>query len=261
MRRSYDQGKGPAAGGASRGSGQGGALPKAEWVMIATSNSDKFFEAAMILAGLGIRAEPFICEMEEIQSYSLGEIAARKAASAAAAVGDGDRHVLVEDDGLFVDALRGFPGPYSAFVHDTIGAAALRRILPRGSPGEASFVSAVAYSGPILRSLAAGMMDEREGERRKDGHCGGPAVFTGAVRGSIAAKPRGRGWGYDPVFVPSGGDGRTFAQMGSKEKNAVSHRRAALADFAAWFDANSAVLGGGRRPPAAPPPRSRRLRG
>lgn len=249
MRRSYDPGEEPAAGGARRGRGQGGAPAGAEMVTIATSNADKFIEAAVILAGLGIRAEPFMCEMDEIQSYSLGEIAARKAASAAAAVGNEGSHVLVEDDGLFVNALRGFPGPYSAFVHDTIGPAALRRILPRGSPGEASFVSAVAYSGPILRSLAAGMMDEREGGRRKDGHCGGPAVFTGAVRGSIAPRPRGRGWGYDPVFVPSGGDGRTFAQMGSEEKNAVSHRRAALAEFAAWFAANSAVLGDEAPPP------------
>lgn len=252
MRRSYDPGEELAAGAASRGRGQGDVIPKAEWVMVATSNINKLFEAATILRGLGIRVEPLMCRMEEIQSDSLVEIADRKAASAAsaaAAAGNKGRHVLVEDDGLFVDALRGFPGPYSAFVHDTIGAAALRRILPRGSPGEASFVSAVAYSGPILRSLAAGMMDEREGERRKDGHCGGSAVFTGAVRGSIAPRPRGRGWGYDPVFVPSGGDGRTFAQMGSEEKNAVSHRRAALAEFAAWFAANSAVLGDEAPPP------------
>lgn len=231
---------------ASEGGGGGGArAPGPDAVLFATSNGNKFAEASGILAGLGIRAGLLRCEPEEIQSDSLVEIAARKAEWAAAAAGAGGAHVIVEDDGLFVDELRGFPGPYSAYVHGTVGAAALRRILPRGAPGGASFVSAVAYAGPVLRALRLGRT-EREGRLRADtGGGGGPAVFTGSVRGRIAARPRGAGWGYDPVFVPAdaagGGAGRrTFAQMGADEKSAVSHRRAALAGFAAWFAANSA---------------------
>lgn len=226
---------------ADRG-GAGAGAPGPRAVLFATSNRDKFAEASGILAGLGVRAALLRCEPEEIQSDSLVEIAARKAEWAAASAGAGGAHVVAEDDGLFVDALRGFPGPYSAYVHDTVGAGALRRILPRGSPGSASFVSAVAYAGPVLRALRRGR-PEREGRLRRDANGGrGPAVFTGSVKGRIAARPRGTGWGYDPVFVPAaaGGGGRTFAQMGAEEKGAVSHRRAALAGFAAWFAANSA---------------------
>lgn len=238
MRRSCERRAAEVGGGGAR-------APGPDAVLFATSNGNKFAEASGILAGLGIRAGLLRCEPEEIQSDSLVKIAARKAEWAAASAGAGGAHVIVEDDGLFVDELRGFPGPYSAYVHGTVGAAALRRILPRGAPGGASFVSAVAYAGPVLRALRRGRT-EREGRLRADaGGGGGPAVFTGSVRGRIAARPRGAGWGYDPVFVPAaagggGAGGRTFAQMGADEKSAVSHRRAALAGFAAWFAANSA---------------------
>lgn len=236
MRRSCERRAAQKGGGGGAARAQG---PDA--VLFATSNKSKFAEASTILAGLGIRAGLLRCEPEEIQSDSLVEIAARKAEWAAAAAGAGGAHVVVEDDGLFVDDLRGFPGPYAAYVHGTVGAAALRRILPRGAPGGASFVSAVAYAGPVLRALRMGRR-EREGRLRSDAGGRGPAVFTGSVRGRIAARPRGAGWGYDPVFVPAaaGGGGRTFAQMGAEEKSVVSHRRAALAGFAAWFAANSA---------------------
>lgn len=218
-------------------------------VLFATSNGNKFAEASSILAEFGIKSEMFECELEEMQSGELPEIAARKADSAAAACG-GNWHVIAEDDGLFVDALRGFPGPYAAYVHETVGAAALRRLLPRGAPATASFVSAVSYAGPIRRAIGGGRRRERGRRRRLGTASRGGIVFVGAARGTIAARPRGTGWGYDPVFVPSGGR-RTFAEMGNAEKNAVSHRRAALSDFAAWFAANAPTAQRARRQAAA----------
>ena len=221
--------RGSAAAVRDKGGGAGGT------VLFASSNPNKFAEASAILSGFGIRAEMFRCELEEIQSDSLAEIAARKAAGAAAACGGG-RHVIVEDGGLFIDALGGFPGPYSAYVYGTVGPRAVARLVPRGAPRSASFRSAVAYSGPRLRAGA--------GARRRGGGGGGPAsaavVFEGSVDGAIAPRPRGAGWGYDPVFVPAG-HRSTFAQMaagpGGKgpAKNDLSHRRAALERFAAWF--------------------------
>lgn len=212
----------------------------ARTVLFATSNENKFAEASAILAGLGIKTEMYRCELEEVQSRALPEIAARKAVSAAAACG-GKWHVIAEDDGLFVDALHGFPGPYAAYVHETVGAAALRRLLPRGAPATASFTSAVAYEGPVRRAIGSGRRREREPGRRLGTGSRGRIVFVGEAKGKIAARPRGSGWGYDPVFVPSGGK-RTFAEMGEAEKNAVSHRRAALSGFAAWFAANAAPV-------------------
>jgi XTP/dITP diphosphohydrolase len=58
-------------------------------------------------------------------------------------------------------------------------------------------------------------------------------VARGEVEGVIAAAPAGEhGFGYDPVFVPTEGDGRTFAQMSAAEKHAVSHRGRAFAALA-----------------------------
>ena len=58
--------------------------------------------------------------------------------------------------------------------------------------------------------------------------------MRGEVEGVIAATPSGEsGFGYDPVFVPTEGDGRTFAQMTAAEKHAISHRGRAFAALAA----------------------------
>lgn len=241
MRRSSERPPGGGAAGPQPNAGasrKGGVRGSA--VLFASSNKNKFSEASAILGRLGIGVEFFRCNMEEIQSDSLAEIAARKAAAAAAECGGG-RHVVAEDDGLFIDALGGFPGPYSAYVHGTVGARAVARLLPRGAPRAASFRSAVAYSGPMARAGDAG-------RGRAAPAAGRAAVFEGRVDGTIAARPRGAGWGYDPVFVPSG-HRSTFAQMAAAgpggagpSKNDMSHRRAALERFAAWF-----VTGGLRR--------------
>ncbi len=63
---------------------------------------------------------------------------------------------------------------------------------------------------------------------------GGEMLAEGMTSGTIASAPRGDGgFGYDPVFVPDGGDGRTFAEMSPDEKNAVSHRGRAFRALAA----------------------------
>jgi XTP/dITP diphosphohydrolase len=60
--------------------------------------------------------------------------------------------------------------------------------------------------------------------------------FSGEVPGSISAAPIGRGgFGYDPVFIPSEGDGRTFAEMSLDEKNLISHRARAVAGLVAFL--------------------------
>ncbi|ABK78258.1 xanthosine triphosphate pyrophosphatase [Cenarchaeum symbiosum A] len=123
--------------------------------------------------------------------------------------------MLAEDDGLYIDCLGGFPGPYSAYVQGTIGNEGILRLV--GSERGAAFRSAVAYRDDT-----------------------GGAVFAGEVRGEIAGDQRGKGWGYDPVFVPEGG-ATTFAEMDGKD--AVSHRYRALSSFAAWFGERGAAAG------------------
>ena len=71
-------------------------------------------------------------------------------------------------------------------------------------------------------------------------------VATGVLRGTIATAPRGAGgFGYDAVFLPDGGDGRTLAEMGADEKHEISHRGRALRELAGLL---SAHLSGKERP-------------
>lgn len=183
-------------------------MPQSRELLLATSNAHKYSEAREILGARGIRLARLECDLAEIQSPSLAEIASKKAADALSLC---SRPVIAEDAGLFVDSLNGFPGPYSAFVHDTIGCAGILRALARRARG-ASFCAAVAYAEP--------------GAQRA-------RVFESRVRGTIAPRELGGGWGYDPIFVPEGSS-ETYAQMGSG-KSRASHRALALRKLADWL--------------------------
>jgi XTP/dITP diphosphohydrolase len=143
-----------------------------------------------------------------------------KARAAAAATG---RPAIADDSGIAAAALGGAPGVRSArfageHATDEENLVLLTARVPPA--GGLAYVCAIAYVDP-----AGG--DER--------------LFEGRCEGSMAAARRGTGgFGYDPVFVPAGGDGRTMAELDPAEKDAISHRGAALRAFAAWY-------GGGRR--------------
>ena len=69
-------------------------------------------------------------------------------------------------------------------------------------------------AGPVSRRVALAALPD-----------GSEAWAEGVMEGTIATAPRGEhGFGYDPVFVPDGGDGRTFAEMARAEKDVTSHR-------------------------------------
>jgi len=127
------------------------------------------------------------------------------------------RPIIVEDAGLFIDALRGFPGVYSAYALKTIGLGGVVKLLKGSRSRRASFVSSVAYCEPG----------------------GEPEVFDGTVQGTISLAPRGSGgFGFDPIFLPSGGK-KTFGELSIEEKCEVSHRSRALRKFAAWYSSRS----------------------
>ncbi len=63
-----------------------------------------------------------------------------------------------------------------------------------------------------------------------------PKCFTGIINGRLAGKARGlNGFGFDPIFMPNRGNGRTFAEMTTDEKNVMSHRAVAFRKFSSWF--------------------------
>lgn len=121
--------------------------------------------------------------------------------------------MIVEDTGLFVSTLNGFPGPYASYVNRTIGPSSLLALMGDRADREAMFVTAVAFC--------------EVGSR--------PRLFMGRLKGTIAREPRGKGgFGFDPVFTPEGFP-RTLAEMSLEEKASVSHRSKALAAFGEWF--------------------------
>jgi XTP/dITP diphosphohydrolase len=173
-------------------------------VKVVTTNPGKWAELSAMLSSRGIQCVWIRGETREIQSDDLAEIVKVSAHEAYDRWGE---NVLVEDSGLFVQALGGFPGPYSSYVYRTIGLRGLLKLLEGVSDRVALFRSALCY-------VEAG---------------GKQLIFTGEVRGIIALGARGTGgFGFDPIFIPEEGDGRTFAEMTLSEKNLYSHRARAL---------------------------------
>jgi len=176
-----------------------------------TSNRHKFAEVHAILADRGISVAMRSMELREVQADTLEEIATEKVREASVAV---DGPVIVEDTGLFIDVLRGFPGPYSAYVFRTLGNQGILRLLEETADRRATFKSVFAYGDPD----------------------GSVECFGAGAPGTIALTCRGEGWGYDPIFTPDNASGRTYGELGD-DKNRLSHRRAALDKLAGWVQA------------------------
>ncbi|MEO9321018.1 MAG: RdgB/HAM1 family non-canonical purine NTP pyrophosphatase [Nitrososphaera sp.] len=177
----------------------------AKEIAVVSGNESKAREIIAILSDRGFSPVYVRAELQEIQSDSLEQIASRKAIDAYSKVG---RPVVVEDDGLFIESLRGFPGAYSSYVFRTIGCEGILRLLQDAPDRRAYFLAIVAFY---------------DGEKS-------PMLHTGRVSGAISNDIFKGGWGYDPIFVPEG-SGMTFAQMG-ETKNRYSHRSRALEEFA-----------------------------
>src|SRR5918996_1777857 len=176
-------------------------------ITFASTNQNKFLEVQSILSTRNISVNFSQIHLVEIQSDSLEEIAREKAKTAFAKV---RRQVIVEDDGLFIDSLGGFPGQYSSFVLRTIGNDGILKLLAGSAKRSAYFRSLIAFYNGITLSMSDGRVDGRISDRVTEG-----------------------GWGYDPIFVPDGTD-LTFAEL-KKNKNEYSHRKRALEKFAQWY--------------------------
>lgn len=178
-----------------------------------TGNVHKFHEARIFLREFGITTAMLKLKTKEIQADEISSIAETSAQEAAA---KSKMPIFVEDAGLFIKALNGFPGPYSSYVYRTLGTKGILKLIRNVSTRDAHFQSAVAFCDPY---------------RLDSVRC-----FTGGVTGRIASKERGkRGFGFDPIFEPLANPKRTFAEMTRQEKNKHSHRAQALAQFAEWY--------------------------
>ena len=182
-------------------------------IYFASSNRNKYLEVQQILEPR-ISVQFFCTKLLEIQSDSLEDIAVHKAKDAFSRC---NNQVLVEDGGLYIDALGGFPGPYSSFVFEHIGNEGILKLVDDNR--RARFVSVISYyDGNTLQS------------------------FESSLEGTISLAAKGSGWGYDPIFVPIDCD-VTFAEISNKSntsrsntsKNNISHRSSSLKKFASWY--------------------------
>ena len=165
-----------------------------------STNPGKYREVAAVLRPYEVRVRWKRRTLPEPQADTLEEVVGAKLD----AVRDVTGLVLVEDSGLFIPSLAGFPGVYSAHFLKIWKFAPIFELLRRRD------------RRAFFRTVAG----LQRGRRR--------AFFVGEVSGEIAPRPRGRnGFGYDPIFVPTGWT-RTFAEAPSNAKNEVSHRARAL---------------------------------
>jgi len=186
-------------------------MMKNKTVYFATGNENKFAEVKDILKDYPLIVEKIDAKGKEIQSDSIEEIARESVTNAAATIRS---QVFVEDTGLYIQSLKGFPGPYAAYVNNTIGLEGILILMKSVNDREAEFRSAVAFSAPGTATTS----------------------FTGELKGKIAGFPRGSGgFGYDSIFEPFEGNGRTLGEMSISEKSMISHRAIAVRKFAQWY--------------------------
>ena len=183
-------------------------------ILFATGNENKIIEAQQTLAPLGHTVEGLLIDgkrpdFNEPKELGLEPVAEAKILQALTLIEGTELEgsaILVEDSGIFLDAFPNWPGAESSDVEKEIG---LSGIIEKVNKSE--------IRGAEFRAVAI-LSD-------------GPNFWksTGVCRGSISHEIKGqKGFGYDPIFIPSEGDGRTFGELGAEVKNQISHRKKAM---------------------------------
>lgn len=181
-------------------------------ITFVTGNEGKATEIRDALNDTGVTVRREDIDLVEIDHEDVGAVAERKARDAYdAVVGDGP--VMVDDTGLYIPGLNGFPGSHAGYAYKRLGCEGILRLMEDVDERSATFRTVIAVYLP----------DEDRVVR-----------LAGRCAGTITAEERGEnGFGYDPIFVPDGHD-RTFGEdMAHKEQ--VSHRAAAVEKLVAWI--------------------------
>jgi len=175
-------------------------------ITVVTGNAGKVKEVAAFFAGI-TDVEHVSLELVEPQASTLEEVAISKVEQAYDII---KRPVIVDDTGLFIEDLNGFPGIYAAYVQSTLGNNGILKLMQGSKNRTAYFETVIAYA---------------DGSEIK--------TFSGRVIGNIAENASGtEGFGYDPIFSVRG---KKLAEMTLDEKNKLSHRSRALTEFRDWY--------------------------
>lgn len=164
---------------------------------VITSNPGKVAEYEKSLSQYGLEMEHMKLPYDEVQTSDLEEVVSKGMDEI---ISRGVRNFIVDDSGLFVDSLKGFPGVWSAYAQKTIGNQGILRLMDGMDDRGAEFRCCIGC--------------DIEGQR---------IIVTGICRGKITLEETGDGgFGFDPVFTHDGE--RTFSEIPMDEKNEVSHR-------------------------------------
>ena len=183
-------------------------------VLFLTSNKNKVIEANQTLSELGYEIEQFlinglapkIIEPQSSEIEIVSEFKIQQALELISGTNFENHALLVEDSGLFIESLDDFPGVYSSYFFSTVGNQGILKLLENESNRNAEYraYSILYIDGVYFRAL-------------------------GKCLGSISTEIKGsNGFGYDPIFIPDSGDGRTFGEMQDYEKESKSHRGESL---------------------------------
>lgn len=145
-----------------------------------TGNWTKIMSARQILEPLGIEVEQVVMDVPEIQDDKIENVSKFSSKWASDKL---TCSVLKNDSGLIIDALNGFPGPYTHYVDDTLGEDGILKLMENIDNRKARFVEVLSYT-------------EYNSE---------PVVFTSITEGRISYKKEGKyGWSWDFIFIPEG---------------------------------------------------------
>ena len=172
---------------------------------VVTTNDGKFREFSSALVSPGIQLERMNISYPEVQSDRLEDVVSfgidwlsgRLSCS-----------FVIDDSGIFIDHLHGFPGVFSAYALKSLGLNGIMKLMADATSRGAQFKTVLGLY--------------HEGKR---------TLFEGVCKGSISTTIRGKGgFGYDPLFIPEGRS-KTFAEMSMEAKKAISHRGRALGEL------------------------------
>lgn len=166
-----------------------------------TSNEHKFREIRDAMHKTGLELQWEKTQYVEIQGDTTAEISLDSARRLSDRIA---KDFFLEDTGLYIDSLNGFPGPYSSYVASTVGNEGILKLLS-GKGRKARFMTVITYSSKGVYTQFEGVLEGRISE---------------SVSGNF-------GFGFDPIFIPEG-QSRTLAEMTVDEKNRISHRSRAL---------------------------------
>ncbi len=164
-----------------------------------TSNEHKYLEVSVAFEKVGLPLSWYRKKYEEIQADDNAVICRDSCIKLGK---DIEQPFFIDDTGLYIEQLNGFPGPYASYVQDTIG--------------NTGIIKLASGSNAYFKTVISLMQDNKVQQ------------FTGILKGTIADKENnGNKFGYDPIFIPDGYD-LALSQLSPAEKNLISHRGKAI---------------------------------